>query len=133
MAVSTSTLRVQAAVEQLRSGGMVILVDDEAREDEGDLVVLAEHATPAAINFMATHGRGLICLALTEDQVDRLALPTNGLKPREKAGIPQGDGEAGSERRQEGEIHSFFFLPASPPPCENSPGFNVLGVLGSAR
>ncbi|WP_437649359.1 3,4-dihydroxy-2-butanone-4-phosphate synthase [Sorangium sp. So ce362] len=75
MAVSSSAVRVQAAVEQLRSGGMVILVDDEAREDEGDLVVLAEHATPAAINFMATHGRGLICLALTEEQVDRLGLP----------------------------------------------------------
>lgn len=54
---------------------MVILVDDEAREDEGDLVVLAEYATPAAINFMATHGRGLICLALTAEQVDRLGLP----------------------------------------------------------
>ncbi|WP_129581336.1 MULTISPECIES: 3,4-dihydroxy-2-butanone-4-phosphate synthase [Sorangium] len=66
---------MQASVEQLRSGGMVILVDDEEREDEGDLVVLAEHATPAAINFMATHGRGLICLALTEEQVDRLGLP----------------------------------------------------------
>ncbi|WP_437329005.1 3,4-dihydroxy-2-butanone-4-phosphate synthase [Sorangium sp. So ce381] len=81
MAVSTSTLRVQAAVEQLQSGGMVILVDDEAREDEGDLVVLAEHATPATINFMATHGRGLICLALTEDQVDRLGLPLMATRP----------------------------------------------------
>ncbi|AUX48711.1 GTP cyclohydrolase [Sorangium cellulosum] len=66
---------MQTAFEQLRSGGMVILVDDEAREDEGDLVVLAERATPEAINFMATHGRGLICLALTEEQVDRLGLP----------------------------------------------------------
>ncbi|WP_437985792.1 3,4-dihydroxy-2-butanone-4-phosphate synthase [Sorangium sp. So ce117] len=84
MAVSTSTLRVQAAVEQLRSGGMVILVDDEAREDEGDLVVLAEHATPAAINFMATHGRGLICLALAEDQVDRLGLPLMATRPGER-------------------------------------------------
>ncbi|WP_437733940.1 3,4-dihydroxy-2-butanone-4-phosphate synthase [Sorangium sp. So ce1335] len=75
MTGSSSTSRVQAALEQLRAGGMVILLDDEAREDEGDLVVMAEHATPAAINFMATHGRGLICLALTEEQVDRLGLP----------------------------------------------------------
>ncbi|WP_437755606.1 3,4-dihydroxy-2-butanone-4-phosphate synthase [Sorangium sp. So ce1389] len=75
MTGSSSTARVQAALEQLRSGGMVILLDDEAREDEGDLVVMAEHATPAAINFMATHGRGLICLALAEEQVDRLELP----------------------------------------------------------
>ncbi|WP_437970054.1 3,4-dihydroxy-2-butanone-4-phosphate synthase [Sorangium sp. So ce260] len=72
---------MQAAVEQLRSGGMVILVDDEAREDEGDLVVLAEHATAAVINFMATHGRGLICLALTEEQVDRLGLPLMATRP----------------------------------------------------
>jgi 3,4-dihydroxy 2-butanone 4-phosphate synthase/GTP cyclohydrolase II len=54
---------------------MVVLVDDEDRENEGDLVIAAEFATPQAINFMATHGRGLICLALTGEQVDRLELP----------------------------------------------------------
>ncbi|WP_434044565.1 MULTISPECIES: 3,4-dihydroxy-2-butanone-4-phosphate synthase [Sorangium] len=81
MTGSSSTSRVQAALEQLRSGGMVILLDDEAREDEGDLVVVAEHATPAAINFMATHGRGLVCLALTEEQVDRLGLPLMATRP----------------------------------------------------
>lgn len=54
---------------------MVILVDDEDRENEGDLVVAAEFATPEAINFMARYGRGLICLALTGEQVDRLGLP----------------------------------------------------------
>jgi 3,4-dihydroxy 2-butanone 4-phosphate synthase/GTP cyclohydrolase II len=63
------------ALKQLRQGGMIVLVDDEDRENEGDLVVAAEFATPAAVNFMATHGRGLICLALTGEQVDRLALP----------------------------------------------------------
>jgi 3,4-dihydroxy 2-butanone 4-phosphate synthase/GTP cyclohydrolase II len=63
------------ALIQLRNGGMVILVDDEDRENEGDLVIAAEYATPEAINFMARFGRGLICLALTGDQVDRLALP----------------------------------------------------------
>ncbi len=63
------------ALTQLRNGGMVILVDDEDRENEGDLVIAAEHATPEAINFMARHGRGLICLALTGEQVDRLGLP----------------------------------------------------------
>lgn len=63
------------ALSQLRKGGMVILVDDEDRENEGDLVIAAEFATPEAINFMARHGRGLICLALTGQQVDRLGLP----------------------------------------------------------
>lgn len=63
------------ALNQLRNGGMVILVDDEDRENEGDLVVAAEFATPEAINFMARYGRGLICLALTGEQVDRLGLP----------------------------------------------------------
>ncbi len=62
------------ALTQLRNGGMVILVDDEDRENEGDLVIAAEYATPDAINFMARHGRGLICLALTGAQVDRLGL-----------------------------------------------------------
>ncbi|MEQ9635549.1 MAG: 3,4-dihydroxy-2-butanone-4-phosphate synthase [Devosia marina] len=63
------------ALTQLRNRGMVILVDDEDRENEGDLVIAAEYATPEAINFMARHGRGLICLALTGEQVDRLGLP----------------------------------------------------------
>ena len=59
---------------QLKKGGMVVLVDDEDRENEGDLVVAAEFATPEVIRFMAVHGRGLICLALTGAQVDRLGL-----------------------------------------------------------
>lgn len=63
------------ALTQLRNGGMVVLVDDEDRENEGDLVLAAEFATPEAINFMARYGRGLICLALTGEQVDRLGLP----------------------------------------------------------
>ena len=52
---------------------MVILTDDEDRENEGDLVMAAEKVTPEAINFMATHGRGLICLSLTEDRIRQLA------------------------------------------------------------
>ena len=62
------------ALDQLRTGGMVVLVDDEDRENEGDLILAAEFATPEAINFMARFGRGLICLALTGTQVDRLGL-----------------------------------------------------------
>ena len=67
--------RVENGVADIRAGRMVILTDDEDRENEGDLTLAADAVTPEAINFMATHGRGLICLALTEEQVDRLHLP----------------------------------------------------------
>lgn len=67
--------RVQRAIAEVRAGRIVILVDDEERENEGDLVVAGELVTPEAINFMAVHGRGLVCLALTEDQVHKLGLP----------------------------------------------------------
>lgn len=62
-------------LEDARNGRMVVLVDHEDRENEGDLVVPAQMATPETINFMATHGRGLICLALTGTRVDQLGLP----------------------------------------------------------
>jgi 3,4-dihydroxy 2-butanone 4-phosphate synthase / GTP cyclohydrolase II len=62
-------------IDEARNGRMFILVDDEDRENEGDLVVPAQMATPEAINFMARHGRGLICLALTRQRVDQLRLP----------------------------------------------------------
>lgn len=67
--------RVRAAIGEIRAGRMVILVDDEDRENEGDLVIAAEKVTPDAITFMATHGRGLVCLTLTGSQIDRLQLP----------------------------------------------------------
>ena len=66
---------VEEVVEDARNGRMVILVDDEDRENEGDLFIPAQMATPTAINFMAKHGRGLICLALTQERVRRLDLP----------------------------------------------------------
>jgi 3,4-dihydroxy 2-butanone 4-phosphate synthase / GTP cyclohydrolase II len=67
--------RVIAACEELRAGKMVILVDDEDRENEGDLTIAAEKVTPEAINFMTKHGRGLVCLALDEAISKRLDLP----------------------------------------------------------
>src|SRR5713226_6932424 len=67
--------RVNAAIDAVRAGKMVILVDDEDRENEGDLTMAADKVTPDAINFMAVNGRGLICLALYEELVDRLELP----------------------------------------------------------
>lgn len=67
--------RVRVALDDMRAGRIVILVDDEDRENEGDLTIGAELVTPEVINFMATHGRGLICLTLTGAQVERLGLP----------------------------------------------------------
>lgn len=66
---------VEDAVEEIRQGRMIVLVDDEDRENEGDLTLAAEKITPDAINFMAKFGRGLICLALTEQRCDELNLP----------------------------------------------------------
>ncbi|MEN8205765.1 MAG: bifunctional 3,4-dihydroxy-2-butanone-4-phosphate synthase/GTP cyclohydrolase II [Pseudomonadota bacterium] len=62
-------------IEDIRAGRMVILMDDEDRENEGDLVMAASHVRPEDINFMASHGRGLICLTLTRDRCEKLALP----------------------------------------------------------
>jgi 3,4-dihydroxy 2-butanone 4-phosphate synthase/GTP cyclohydrolase II len=67
--------RIEGALEDIRQGKMVILVDDEDRENEGDLTMAAEKVTPDAINFMAKHGRGLICLSLTEERLNELRLP----------------------------------------------------------
>ena len=66
---------VQSAIEEIRSGRMVILVDDEDRENEGDLCFAAEKVTPEAINFMAKCGRGLICLSLTDERIRQIDLP----------------------------------------------------------
>src|SRR5262245_35988509 len=66
---------IETAVEEMRAGRFVVVVDDEDRENEGDLVLAAERATPEAINFMAREGRGLICLAMTGERCDELELP----------------------------------------------------------
>lgn len=65
---------IEEIIDEARNGRMFILVDDEDRENEGDLVIPAQMATPSAINFMATHGRGLICLSLTGERADQLGL-----------------------------------------------------------
>ena len=66
---------IEQAIEDFRAGRMVIIVDDEDRENEGDLACAAEKVTPEIINFMAREGRGLICLPMTEDRCDELRLP----------------------------------------------------------
>src|SRR5512147_1333915 len=65
---------IEEAIEDIRRGRMVVVCDDENRENEGDLTLAAQFATPEAVNFMATHGRGLICLALTDERCNELGL-----------------------------------------------------------
>ena len=65
---------IETAIRELRAGRMIVVIDDEDRENEGDLTMAAELVTPEAINFMANHGRGLICLAMTGERLDELDL-----------------------------------------------------------
>ena len=74
MAVTARFATIEEAIEEIREGRMVVVVDDEDRENEGDLTIAAQFATPEAINFMARNARGLICLCLTEERADELAL-----------------------------------------------------------
>ena len=76
---------VEEAAEEIRGGRMVVLVDDEDRENEGDLALAAEKITPEAVNFMAKYGRGLICLALSEERCDELSLTP--MSPRNTAAL----------------------------------------------
>ncbi len=71
---------IPTAIEAVGKGEMIIIVDDEDRENEGDLMIAAEKATPESINFMATHGRGLICLTLTQERTEELRLPMMALE-----------------------------------------------------
>ena len=65
---------IESAIADIRAGKLVIVVDDEDRENEGDFITAARNATPEVVNFMATHGRGLICTPLTEERCDELGL-----------------------------------------------------------
>ena len=70
-----SFVTVPEAIEEIRTGRMIVVVDDEDRENEGDLTIAAEKVTPEIINFMARHGRGLVCLAMTEERLEYLRIP----------------------------------------------------------
>jgi len=74
MASQSAFADVPTAIEEIRAGRMIVVVDDEDRENEGDLTLAAEKVTPDAINFMAKYGRGLVCLAMTEERLDHLRL-----------------------------------------------------------
>jgi 3,4-dihydroxy 2-butanone 4-phosphate synthase / GTP cyclohydrolase II len=90
---------IDEAVAAIRDGRMIIVVDDEDRENEGDLTMAAGKVTPEAINFMARHGRGLVCLALTPDRLDRLEIPleaSNNAARRDTAFCVSIDAHAGT-------------------------------------
>src|SRR6202140_1162383 len=72
MSPRTPFTDVPDAIEEIRAGRMIVVVDDEDRENEGDLTLAAEKVTPEAINFMAKFGRGLVCLAMTEERLEHL-------------------------------------------------------------
>ena len=74
MSAQTPFCDVETALEEIRAGRMIVVIDDEDRENEGDLTMAAEKITPEAINFMAKYGRGLVCLAMTEERLDYLRL-----------------------------------------------------------
>ncbi|KTD51612.1 riboflavin biosynthesis protein RibA [Legionella quinlivanii] len=82
----TTFATIEKAIETLKAGRMIILMDDEDRENEGDLVLAAEHVTPEAINFMAKLGRGLICLPMAASLIERLGLPMMASKNRSPYG-----------------------------------------------
>jgi 3,4-dihydroxy-2-butanone 4-phosphate synthase len=82
---SISFFPIEDIIADAKAGRMFILMDDEDRENEGDLIIPAQMATAETINFMAKYGRGLICLAMTKERVDRLGLPLMGAKQRHAA------------------------------------------------
>ena len=71
---SSAIASVEEIIVEIRAGRMVVLVDDEDRENEGDIILAADHVTPEAINFMVTHARGLVCLTITEARARQLGL-----------------------------------------------------------
>jgi 3,4-dihydroxy 2-butanone 4-phosphate synthase/GTP cyclohydrolase II len=77
-----SFARIEEAIEEIRRGHMVILVDDEDRENEGDLTMAAEMATPEHVNFMARFGRGLVCVTMTDERARRPSRPLRTIAPR---------------------------------------------------
>ena len=79
---------IEEALEEIKSGRMVVVVDDEDRENEGDLTMAAQFVTPEAVNFMAAHGRGLICLSITAERADELRPASHGARATSRASAP---------------------------------------------
>ena len=97
---------VPTAIEEIRAGRMIVVVDDEDRENEGDITLAAEKVTPEAINFMAKYGRGLVCLTMTEERLD--SPPHRPHERREHIAIRHGI--LRSDRRARGRDHRHLRL-----------------------
>ena len=82
---------IESAIEDIKTGKIVIVVDDEDRENEGDFIIAARHASPEVVNFMSKHGRGLICAALVEDRRHVLGEGRGGLVIGREGGSGQGE------------------------------------------
>ena len=101
---ATPFATIDEAIEEIREGRMVVVCDDEDRENEGDLVMAAQFATPEAINFMAKEGRGWICLALTPERCDELGLDLMTAKNEIAAADAVHDHDRGARRRHDGGL-----------------------------
>jgi len=86
--MNSNFVNIEQALKIIRDGGLLILTDDEKRENEGDFVMAAEHASPETVNFMITHGRGLLCLSASDEKIDNVGLPMMVEKNTSKLGTP---------------------------------------------
>jgi 3,4-dihydroxy 2-butanone 4-phosphate synthase/GTP cyclohydrolase II len=119
---------IEEIIEVAKSGRMFILIDDESRENEGDLVIPAQHCDPDKVNFMAKHGRGLICLALTRQRVEQLGLPlmaqgNESCRPRSRSASRRARASPPASRPPIGRAPSRWrSIPARPGPTWRRPG-----------
>ncbi|KJS01225.1 MAG: 3,4-dihydroxy-2-butanone 4-phosphate synthase [Peptococcaceae bacterium BRH_c4a] len=119
---------IEEIIEDLRQGKMVVMVDDEDRENEGDLIMAAQKATPEAVNFMATHGKGLICLPILGERLDQLELPamvTNNTDPHGTAftiSVDHKDTTTGISAHERSATITAILDPATKPDELRRPG-----------
>ena len=85
---------IPEAIEEFRTGKMVLIVDDEDRENEGDIAIAAQFATPEVINFMAYHGRGLVCMPMLQERLDQLEIPLMVARNRPRGALATIEAEA---------------------------------------
>src|ERR1017187_4810316 len=116
---------VPDAIQEIRSGHIVVVVDDEDRENEGDLTVAAEKVTPEIINFMAVRGRGLICLALTPDRCDYLRLPLMSAQNTAHYGAGRGHSKKSSSRNRHDGLPGIFPTNIKALPSVRPPGHEL--------
>src|ERR1700747_19064 len=120
---------VQTAIEEIRNGRMIVVVDDEDRENEGDLTLAAEKVTPEAINFMAKYGRGLVCLAMTEERLEHLRIGPMTAEKNSKYGTafceaigPRAGGRTGISAYERARTIQVAIDPATRPADLARPG-----------